>query len=293
MPSGTIGIKMSETAAIIPAYNEAERIEPVVRAAMRADLVKYVVVVDDGSMDQTSAVAQLAIDVEWSEGVEAEVFTQHRNYGKTEALRLGVEQARTMGGEALSTLVFLDADSSPIWSRDTQENMKLWQLLVNRFAGKGHEPLPADTAAGRQDAFITLLARYIDEIVEPVSCGTEAMRAGMYQRNILTDTLLTLAGWGGHAGNRALALSVWDDMFAMLEHRRGELKPWEIEGALNAYVSSLEAEQSVFMMHGIVNVGSRVKAGSIAAGLRRMGSIHGQALRGTSKIHSFVRHRKA
>ncbi len=81
--------------ALIPAWNEATRIGPVVEAA-RAHLP--VLVVDDGSGDDTSAVAEAA---------GATVVRHTRNQGKGVALMTGFTWALERGCEAVLTL---DAD---------------------------------------------------------------------------------------------------------------------------------------------------------------------------------------
>ena len=81
--------------AIIPAYEEGARIAAVVRAT-RAYLP--VVVVDDGSSDDTAAVAEAA---------GATVLRQVPNAGKGAALRRGFRHALDTGAEAVVTL---DAD---------------------------------------------------------------------------------------------------------------------------------------------------------------------------------------
>jgi glycosyltransferase involved in cell wall biosynthesis len=81
--------------AFIPAYNEAERITPVVVGARRH---LPVLVVDDGSHDATAALAQAA---------GATVVSQQPNAGKGAALKLGFRWAVTHGYAAVITL---DAD---------------------------------------------------------------------------------------------------------------------------------------------------------------------------------------
>jgi len=81
--------------ALIPAYNEAPRIGPVVTAA-REHLA--VIVVDDGSSDGTAEVARAA---------GAIVIEQHPNQGKGAALRTGLRRAVADGADAILTL---DAD---------------------------------------------------------------------------------------------------------------------------------------------------------------------------------------
>ena len=48
-----------KVAVIIPAYNEAERIAPVLEAVKKADLVNEVIVVSDGSRDATVRIAKV------------------------------------------------------------------------------------------------------------------------------------------------------------------------------------------------------------------------------------------
>ena len=85
-----------DCAAVIPAYGCAGTIGEVVRGAL--ETLSRVVVVDDGSADDTGALAQAA---------GAEVVRHERNLGKGEALRTGLEHALAQGVEAL---VFMDAD---------------------------------------------------------------------------------------------------------------------------------------------------------------------------------------
>ena len=82
--------------AVIPAYNEQVAIGSVVILARQ--FVERVIVVDDGSTDKTSQVAQLA---------GAEVVTLKENSGKAHALLLGLKKAREMECKAV---VMLDAD---------------------------------------------------------------------------------------------------------------------------------------------------------------------------------------
>ncbi len=86
---------LSRVLALIPAYNEAERVGAVV-AATRAYLP--VLVVDDGSADDTAILA---------EDAGATVLRQSPNQGKGAALRAGFRWALEAGYEAV---IMLDAD---------------------------------------------------------------------------------------------------------------------------------------------------------------------------------------
>jgi glycosyltransferase involved in cell wall biosynthesis len=81
--------------ALIPGYNEAERIRAVIEAA-RTYLP--VVVVDDGSTDQTASIAEAA---------GATVLKQIPNQGKGAALKRGFRWAMENGADAV---LMLDAD---------------------------------------------------------------------------------------------------------------------------------------------------------------------------------------
>lgn len=81
--------------ALIPAYNEAQRLGPVVAGALA---YLPVLVVDDGSRDETARVAEAA---------GATVLRQVPNQGKGAALRAGMRWALDAGYAAVVTL---DAD---------------------------------------------------------------------------------------------------------------------------------------------------------------------------------------
>lgn len=90
-PGGTAG----RIIAVIPAHDEATRIGRVIAGAI---IHVPVLVVDDGSSDDTAAVAEAA---------GARVIRQAPNQGKGAALRAGFEAALEAGAEAVVTL---DAD---------------------------------------------------------------------------------------------------------------------------------------------------------------------------------------
>lgn len=81
--------------ALIPAYNESRHILPVIQ---KASEYLPVLVVDDGSKDDTAAIA---------EGVGARVVRQTPNQGKGVALMTGFHTALELGCDAV---VMLDAD---------------------------------------------------------------------------------------------------------------------------------------------------------------------------------------
>jgi glycosyltransferase involved in cell wall biosynthesis len=91
----------NDTAVVIPAKNEGDRIAATVTAALALPGVDLVVVVDDGSTDQTGRVARAA---------GARVVRHSRNRGKAAAMESGAEAVRLFDGETPRHLLFLDAD---------------------------------------------------------------------------------------------------------------------------------------------------------------------------------------
>ena len=99
------GSVSGEVAVVIPALNEADRIQATVTAALGLPAVALVVVVDDGSKDATATAARRA----------GAVVTRHaRNRGKGAALETGAEAVRLLDQREQRDpprhLLFLDAD---------------------------------------------------------------------------------------------------------------------------------------------------------------------------------------
>lgn len=88
------------TSVIIPAYNESERIVDTINGINDLAEVDEIVVVDDGSSDNTAQVIK-SIDIE-----KLKFYIQTKNYGKGKALEKGLEIMR----KDADIVVFLDAD---------------------------------------------------------------------------------------------------------------------------------------------------------------------------------------
>jgi glycosyltransferase involved in cell wall biosynthesis len=111
--------------AVIPAYNEGSHLSEVIRRLKDLMVPQNIIVVDDGSTDDTLAVAKAA-------GVT--VIEHGRNRGKGLALRSGFERAgKIRGVEAVLTL---DADGQ----HDPSEIL----LFVERFERTGEDIIIGD-----------------------------------------------------------------------------------------------------------------------------------------------------
>lgn len=112
----------ADTAVVIAAKDEQDRIATTVEAAAALPGVGLVVVVDDGSADATGRLA---------EGAGAKVVRHARNRGKGAAMETGAAAVRLLDGDVPRHLLFLDADLA--------ETAKLAGPLI--------EPVRAGTAA--------------------------------------------------------------------------------------------------------------------------------------------------
>jgi glycosyltransferase involved in cell wall biosynthesis len=94
-----------DVAIVIPAKNESDRIQATVKAAADLPGADVLIVVDDGSRDDTAAAAESA---------GAMVLRHPRNWGKGAAMETGAEAVRlldrTEGRQVPRYLLFLDAD---------------------------------------------------------------------------------------------------------------------------------------------------------------------------------------
>ncbi len=108
MPVKGDGAAGGDVAVIIPARNEADRIAATVAGAAGLPGVDLVIVVDDGSADDTAGLAGRA---------GATVLRHYRGRGKAAAMETGAEAVRMMeatqappGARRARHLLFLDAD---------------------------------------------------------------------------------------------------------------------------------------------------------------------------------------
>jgi len=140
-------------AAVIPALNEAHSIEGVVRQLSRGAMV---IVVDDGSTDDTAALARVA---------GALVISHQNNRGYDAALETGLRTARELG---CTFAVTMDADG--------QHDPNLLGLFSNALEGGaslvvGHR----DMTQRWSEALFCLIGRAVWGLNDPL-CGMKGYR---------------------------------------------------------------------------------------------------------------------
>lgn len=118
--------------AVIPAYNESTRVVQVIEDAKQ--YVQQVIVVNDGSTDDTAAVASSA---------GATVVSHVENCGAGAATMTGIEAARALGADVIITL---DADGQhdphdiPAVLEPALQN-KADIVFADRFGQRNHIPM--------------------------------------------------------------------------------------------------------------------------------------------------------
>ncbi len=127
MPNPT---QQSDLTVVLPAFNETESLERVLNAlnAQRADFIREIVVVDDGSTDETASIAEKA---------GARVIRHQRNLGYGASLKSGIRSVRsefvlTMDSDGQHRV----SDLIRLWERAKDHDMVIGQR-TNRF----HSPL--------------------------------------------------------------------------------------------------------------------------------------------------------
>lgn len=124
---------------IIPAYEEAGSVVRVVDFAKSLSFVDEVIVIDDGSMDETARKAAEA---------GARVVIHKRNLGKTRAVQTGAKHAKQ------EDVLMLDADMQGLSKQDFSKAYRIYQeadMVVLDYGGQHwvvrHSLLPATSGA--------------------------------------------------------------------------------------------------------------------------------------------------
>jgi len=160
-------INKKEVWVVIPAYNEAKRIAPVIKGVKK--YVSNIIVVDDGSKDNTFSVAK-------NEGI---IVLKHIiNLGKGAALKTGCDFALKKGA---NTLIAIDADGQ----HEPREIPNFLKVLEDKDIVFGYRTfnknMPFVFRLG--NSFINLVTRILYNInLKDTQCGYRAFTAESYRK---------------------------------------------------------------------------------------------------------------
>jgi hypothetical protein len=246
-----------DVAVIIPAWNEAGRISATVRAARTLTGADVVVVVDDGSADETADLAAEA---------GAHVVRHPRNRGKAAAMETGAEVVRlieSVAGEQAATsrgprhLLFLDADleasagdAGPLVQpiRAGTADMTI-AVFANRVRKGGFGVVVSTSAAGTTRAIGWHPAQPLN--------GTRCLT-----RAAFTAALPLAAGWGAETG-------------MTIDLARKGMRITEVEVPLSHRATGNDWRSQLHRLHQLIDV-TRALAGR-EPGVQRLRAAAGRA----------------
>jgi Glycosyl transferase family 2 len=231
-----------DLAVIIPAKNEADRVAATISAATKIAGVDIVVVVDDGSTDETAALASAA---------GAHVVRHARNRGKAAAMETGAEAVAliesgaagpVVSGAGPRLLLFLDAD------------------LADSAAEAG--PLAEPVRAGTADMTIAVFTDQVRKggfgfVTGTAGAGIERATGWrpaqpLNGQRCLTRAAFTAAlplapGWGTETG-------------MTIDLLRKGLRVTEVEVPLSHRATGNDWRSQVHRLHQLVDVGKALAA---------------------------------
>ncbi len=152
---------------MVPAFNEAERIAQVLEGCRRH--AEHVVVIDDGSTDETGNIARAA---------GCEVIRHEKNMGKGASLISGFHHARDRGFEAIITLDAdgqHDPDCIPRFV-DTWRRTRIPALIGNRFWDRDKIPMIRRWTNQFMSAW---LCRVMKKYVPDTQCGFRLLQTSL------------------------------------------------------------------------------------------------------------------
>ena len=160
---------MMKISIVLPAKNESAAIGQTIAQIQQLQLVHEIIVVNDGSTDQTKQVAETA---------GAKVVTHPYSKGNGAAIKTG---ARTATGDII---VFMDADGQ----HDPQDIPRLIEKIEQGYdlvVGARQKGSQASVGRGIANALYNNLATYMTEQkVEDLTSGFRAVRADKFREFI-------------------------------------------------------------------------------------------------------------
>lgn len=158
-------------AVIIPAYNSEDTIKKVINSVKNNISDGYIIVVDDGSSDQTSSISR-------SSGVI--VLSHQDNLGKGAALKTGFQYALDLNVDVVATLDS-DGQHSPDMLNEflcTMRNEKVDFVIGTRMRALKTMPFHRMLSNKITSGLISLR---IGQFIEDSQCGYRLIRASILQ----------------------------------------------------------------------------------------------------------------
>ena len=212
---------MKESLVIIPCYNEARNLPPLLPRLAPLKEWADLVLVDDGSRDESARLAA---------GAGFHVLRHETNRGYAEALRTGMKHALSRG---YARCCFMDADGQhdPRFAALILEEMKTSgadMVIGSRFKEKGCY----ETSWGRR-----------------IAMGFFALVASLFAWQKITDTTSGMKGLNGRAMERALACGLGDfhsDLIVCLAEAKYRISEVQIEVGERKYGESMYSFKNIF-----------------------------------------------
>lgn len=101
-------VQNTKVCLVIPAFNEAPRIGKVLSTVISSGCFTQIIVVDDGSLDDTAKEAYAQVATARNQDIDMSVIIQGENQGKAAAMKTGVEATDA------GIICFIDADLTGI-----------------------------------------------------------------------------------------------------------------------------------------------------------------------------------
>ena len=167
---------MEKVSCIIPAYNEAARIENILRAVSGHPLIDELIVVDDASSDGTSGVVKKYKDV---------FLIEHKkNQGKSRAIVSGVKASKG------KYLFFLDADLIGLTPENISDLIRPVtsgvadiSISLRKNAPVFYRKIGIDFISGERVFLRELIADHLDEIEKISGYGLETFMNKLIIKN--------------------------------------------------------------------------------------------------------------